>query len=220
MPVESPHPEHAITQAPRLIETMRFEQGRIALWPGHLRRLTTSSTILGYVLDAQAVQAQVEQHCAGLARERVFRVRLLLSHNGECHIEATPLAPSTTPVRIMLDPEPLSADAFWLAHKTTHRPWYAPAQAWLSRHPEFFDVVYRNAQGELCEGSRSNIYVMDGQGRWLTPPLRCGALPGVQRQALLDAGAACVARLTAEDMRTAPALRVSNALRGWLDARL
>lgn len=217
--MESPHPEHTMTDEPSLIETMRLEQGQIALWPGHARRLAASSAALGYAGDMRAVQAQVEERCAGLS-QGVFRVRLLLARDGHCQIDATPLAPTPTPVRIRFDPEPLFADLSWLAHKTTHRPWYAPAQAWLAEHPDFFDVIYGNPQGELCEGSRSTLYVRDERGRWLTPPLDCGVLPGVQRQALLDAGEAHEATLTSADLRGAPALRVSNALRGWLDACL
>jgi 4-amino-4-deoxychorismate lyase len=209
-----------VTISPCLIETMRLEHGRIALWPGHLRRLAASSAALGYAWDAGAVRRQLEQRCAGLGKSDVHQVRLLLARDGECRIETRPLAPTPTPVRIALEPEPLSADRVWLSHKTTHRPWYAPAQAWLAEHAEFFDVIYSNAQGQVCEGSRSNIYLLDDQGRWLTPPVHCGLLPGVQRQALIDAGRAHEAILSAEDLRGAAALRVSNALRGWLDARL
>lgn len=220
MSVESPRPEVAMTSTPCLIETMRLERGRITLLPGHLRRLATSSTTLGYVCDVSEVQAQIEQHCADLDPQQLFRVRLLLASDGHYQITTTPLASTPQPVQIVLQPEPLSADLLWLAHKTTHRPWYEPAQAWLAQHPDIFDVIVSNPRGELCEGSRSNIYVQNDQGLWLTPPLTCGLLPGVQRQALLDAGQVREARLSPADMRSASALRVSNALRGWLDARL
>lgn len=166
------------------------------------------------------MRAQIEQHCTHLDQQQTYRVRLLLAPDGHCQITTAPLAPTPEPVRVVLTPEPLVADLLWLTHKTTHRPWYAPAQTWLTQHPDVFDVIVSNPQGEVCEGSRSNIYVQNDQGLWLTPPLACGLLPGVQRQALLDAGRAHEARISPADMRAAPALRVSNALRGWLDARL
>lgn len=211
-----------MTSEPCLIETMRVAQGQIALWPGHLQRLASSSAALGYVWDAARVQAQVQQQCAKLNRQDLFCVRLLLARDGQCRIETSALAPTPSPVRIVLAPEPLSADAddLWLRHKTTHRPWYACAQTWLAQHPDVFDVIVSNSHGELCEGSRSNIYVLDEHGHWLTPPVECGLLPGVQRQALLARGQAREARLSPEDLRTAPAVRISNALRGWLDAHL
>ena len=121
----------------------------------------------------------------------------------------------------VLGPEAvLEADDPWLRHKTTHRPRFAAAQRWLRAHPDHFDLIFGNAAGDLCEGSRSTIYVRDAAGAWLTPPLASGLLPGVKRQALLDEGAVREARLSLADLRQAPALRVSNALRGCLDARL
>lgn len=220
MPVESPRPGYAMTSAPCLIETMRREQGKITLLPAHLQRLAASSKALGYAWNMYTVQAQIEQHCADLNPRQTFRVRLLLAPDGGCQITSAPLAPTPEPVRIVLAPEPLVADSLWLVHKTTHRPWYAPVQAWLTQHPDIFDVIVSNPQGEVCEGSRSNIYAQNDEGLWLTPPLACGLLPGVQRQALLDSGQAHETRLTPAELRAARALRVSNALRGWLDAHL
>lgn len=218
--MESARPGHTMINAPSLIETMRLEHGQIALLSGHLRRLTASSATLGYACDAPAVQAQILERCAELDPHQSFRIRLLLARDGHCQISATPLDPTLEPVHIVLQPKPLSADLLWLAHKTTHRPWYEPIQIWLTEHPNIFDVIVSNPQGELCEGSRSTVYVQNDQGFWLTPPLNCGVLPGVQRQALLDAGQVREATLSPADMRAASALRVSNALRGWLDARL
>ncbi len=160
---------------------------------------------------------------------KAWRIRLLLAADGELSLESTPLPATPTPVRIALasdvlkaDPEPavLHPDTFWLRHKTMHRPWFTAAQRWLQAHPDHFDLIFGNTLGELCEGSRSNIYVRTEDGQWLTPPVACGLLPGVQRQALLDQGAVREAPLSLNDLRQAPALRISNALRGWLDARL
>ncbi len=150
------------------------------------------------------------------------RLRLLLAASGTLSLETAPQPPTPGPVRIalaadVLGPQArLDADDPWLRHKTTHRPCFAAAQHWLQTHPDHFDLIFGNAAGELCEGSRSTVYVRGPDGAWLTPPLGCGLLPGVQRQALLDAGAVREARLSLDDLRQAPALRVSNALRGWI----
>ncbi|HWK70914.1 MAG TPA: aminotransferase class IV [Burkholderiaceae bacterium] len=205
----------------QLIETMRVETGRrIPLLAGHRRRLEASCLALGHAFPGGRLDAAIEECLAGLGPDIVHRLRLLVGMDGEFSLEANPLPPTPAPVRLRLSSAPLQADAVWLRHKTTRRPWYAQAQAWLERHPEFFDVVYCNDRDEACEGARSNIYVRDASGAWLTPPVSCGLLPGVQRQALLDQGLARVAALSRHDLENAPALRVSNALRGWLDATL
>jgi 4-amino-4-deoxychorismate lyase len=205
----------------QLIETMRVEPGRrIPLLAGHRKRLASSCLALGYAHPGERLDAAIQECLAGLDAHSVHRLRLLVGTNGEISLEANPLPLTHTPVQLLLCPTPLQADALWLRHKTTRRPWYAQAQAWLEQHPGYFDVLYCNDRDQVCEGSRSNIYIWDGSDKWLTPPEDSGLLPGVQRQALLDAGLARVAVLTRRDVLDAPALRVSNALRGWLDATI
>ena len=212
--------------APDLIETLRLEQGRVALWPGHRARLRASALALGYPLDAAALDGWLAERIRGLADDAPQRLRLLLAADGRLSLEAAPLPPTPEPVRItlaadVLGPEAvLEADDPWLRHKTTHRPRFAAAQRWLRAHPDHFDLIFGNTAGDLCEASHSTIYVRDAAGAWLTPPLASGLLSGVKRQALLDEGAVREARLSLADLRQAPALRVSNALRGCLDARL
>ncbi|WP_323016727.1 aminotransferase class IV [Castellaniella sp.] len=223
---------------PALIETMRLAHGRIALWPGHQARLQASAAALGYPLDPVALNAQVSaairaSATAALAQDGrpsepspVWRIRLLLAADGALSLETTPLPDTPTPVRLALaqerlDEAPSATDAsIWRRHKTTRRPWFSAAQDWLLAHPDYFDLVFGDAAGALCEGSRCNLYVRDAQGCWLTPPADGTILPGVQRQWLLDQSLVREAALSLVDLRHAPALRVSNALRGWLDAQL
>ena len=75
--------------------------------------------------------------------------------------------------------------------------------------------------GELTEGGRSSVFVRV-DGRWLTPPLACGVLPGVMRAVLLDdpewnAGEAVITRAMLE---RAQDIVVCNALRGAMKATL
>ncbi|TAM88557.1 MAG: hypothetical protein EPN41_05550 [Candidimonas sp.] len=162
----------------------------------------------------------------GAGPSHAVRLRLLLARDGELSLESSPQAATPSPVRLGIADErlgtsaALNADEFWLRHKTTHRPWFDAAAQWLQAHPGYFDLIFRNAAGELCEGSRCNLYVKNASGQWLTPPVACGLLAGVQRQALLDRGAVREARLTRDDLAGARAVRISNAVRGWLDARV
>jgi para-aminobenzoate synthetase/4-amino-4-deoxychorismate lyase len=82
-------------------------------------------------------------------------------------------------------------------------------------------MLFFDAAGHLVEGGRSNVFVRL-VGRWFTPPLADGALPGVMRGVVLDdpAWAACERSLTLDDVLRADALMVCNALRGPLAATL
>ena len=116
-------------------------------------------------------------------------------------------------ILLTLKAEPL------LRYKTTYRPWYTKTIEWLPAHPHIFDLVYLNERGELCEGSRSNVYLrLDGD--WYTPPVDSGCLPGVQRAELLDTGNVSERVLTLADLHAADEIRLSNALRGWFKVTL
>lgn len=84
-----------------------------------------------------------------------------------------------------------------------------------------FDKLFFNERDELTEGGRSNVFVkLDG--RWYTPPLRAGVLPGIMRSILLE-DVELDAReriITRRELRQAQAVLVCNALRGALPAQL
>lgn len=209
------------TKLVQLIETMRVDPGnQIALLHGHLARLRASCIAMGYDWPGDPLIDALQRHRDALDAGLTHRMRLLVGPGRSYAIETDVLTPTPQPVTLHLSPEPLTADAFWLRHKTTHRPWYAAAQRWLNDHPACFDVIFFNERDVLSEGTRTNVYVLDVAGVWLTPPLDCGALPGVQRQALLDSGQVREATISRPQFLAATSLRVSNALRGWLDAGL
>lgn len=209
------------TQPVQLIETMRIEPGRnLPLLDGHLHRLRCSCTELGYVWPGEQLADAIRSELQQADPNYRHRLRLLVSKDGRFTLESGLLPDTPTPVLIRLAPAPLKADPFWLQYKTTQRSWYDEAQSWLAQSPAYFDVVYCNQNNELCEGSRSNVYILNDAGLWLTPPQRCGLLPGVQRKALIDAGQVKTALITRDEFLRARAIRVSNALRGWLEAVL
>ena len=202
-----------------LIETLRLEAGEYPLLWRHLARLKASARTLGFTCDLLAVAAQltVEQiRCP----TGIHRVRLSVSHAGTIRLVSAPL-PSADGGgwRVIFSDESLDPDDFLLRHKTSARWRYDRVLATLAECPQVFDAIFLNTHSEVCEGARSNIFV-ERDGLLLTPPLRCGLLPGVMRQHLLDAGRAVECVLTQADVRDAPALYVANALRGLLAVKL
>jgi 4-amino-4-deoxychorismate lyase len=234
MPLESSDIEQrSMTQhlQPSLIETMKADaMGKVVLLPYHLRRLKQSARALGYAFPGDdtviaTIQAALDQASTSHPFSHAIdisgtRVRLLLNPLGQLDIQTAPLpalqgVPFVAFTQLRLDSaEPL------LQHKTTHRPWYDATTQWLTQHPDYFDLIFLNEKDELCEGSRSNIYVLK-EGRWLTPPLASGLLSGVLRTHLLETGQAKEAILTPLDFTADKAsIRLSNALRGWFDVQL
>ncbi|MDD2712653.1 MAG: aminotransferase class IV, partial [Simplicispira sp.] len=100
--------------------------------------------------------------------------------------------------------------------KTTHRTHY---EAFEPTHSGVFDTLLWNEEGEITECTRGNIAALIG-GRWVTPPLPCGLLPGVGRAVALRAGRVIEEVLRVQDVPRVQAWAFVNSLRGWLAADL
>ncbi|MBV7481601.1 aminotransferase class IV family protein [Bordetella sp. BOR01] len=206
--------------APELIETLLVDaEGEIPLLARHLARLQATCAALGYPCDGNAVERDLRMAAVSLVTPGPHRLRLLLDRAGRRHIQTAALAALAPGQQVMLSDQVLDAREPLLRYKTTHRPWYADATAWLAAHPGVFDMLFLNQRGELCEGSRTNVY-LQLRGVWYTPPPDSGCLLGVQRAELLNSERAHERVLTLEDLHAADGIRVSNALRGWFDVTL
>ncbi len=186
----------------------------------HLARLRASAAYFGFGFDAAAIRTQLRDCCRTLPAAVPHRLRLALRQDGSTALTHAPLSPLSEPVRILLAPERTDSRDLFLRHKTTLRACYDAAWRGAERQGAF-DSLFFNRDGELTEGGRSNVFIQL-DGRWYTPPLAAGVLPGVMRSVLLadPAWNAGERRLSADDLRTAQRIVVCNALRGALDAVL
>jgi len=206
----------------QLFETMwaRGGQGARKL-EKHLARLARSAQALGFVFDGAEAHAAIDEVLAALPAQEPLRLRLALAHDGHLNITHAPLAPLPAgAVGLVIAPERLPDHNPLSAHKTTLRHAYdAGVQA--AERVGAFDSLFFTEDGRLVEGGRSSVFVQI-DGRWYTPPVADGALPGVMRaQLLADAELAAGERsLRLDDLRQAQALVVCNALRGALPAQL
>ncbi len=196
---------------PTLLETMRLEDGRVALLEGHLLRLAGSARYHAIPLDLAALRERIG------AESGDARLRLLLDPAGEVVLERMPLpAPVEGPVPVALSGDPVDRRDAALFHKTTRREPYDRRRA---TRPHAFDVLLLNREGELTEGTFTNV-VADLDGERVTPPLDAGLLPGVFRAGLLARGEVRERTLRPGDLVRARRFWLVNALRGWIEARL
>ncbi|MFC0127925.1 chorismate-binding protein [Ralstonia solanacearum] len=210
-----------------LFETMRATRAEgVPLLDRHLARLEHSARAFGFGFDRDALVREVAHVCATLPEDGAHRMRLSLQHSGVFSVTAAPLSPLPAawdaPVRLHIAPQAREAVHSLPHHKTSLRAAYDAA--WQAAEREgAFDAVFFNADGTLAEGGRSTVLVKL-EGRWWTPPLSAGVLPGVMRGVLLDdarpwLGAPLHERvLTRAEVARAEAIAVCNALRGVVPA--
>ena len=200
-----------------LFETMRATRGGIAHRDLHLARIGKSAVYFGFVFDRDAALAALGDACGDLG-DGVFRMRFALQQDGAMSINTAPLAALQEPVKVLLAPDATHSDDLFLRHKTSVRGRYDAA--WRDAEAQGgFDTLFFNERGELAEGGRSNVFVKL-EGRWYTPPLSAGVLPGVMRAVMLadPAWAASERAITRAMLDSAAEIVVCNALRGPLRA--
>nr|WP_234026266.1 aminodeoxychorismate synthase component I [Qipengyuania thermophila] len=200
-----------------LLETMRADgTGRIELLALHLQRLEASARELGAAIDLHEIRNLVQAACFRIERPSVVRLRL--SRSGKVAVETRPLpAAWPEPAGCILLPLPVDPGDWRLRHKTSDRHFYDEASA-AAASAGAQEALLVAPGGEVTEGAITSVFVPDGAGRLVTPPLALGLLPGVLRRSLLDSGKAREGVVRPADL--ANGFFVGNAVRGLVPARL
>ena len=209
-----------------LIETMYgTREDGIRHLERHEYRLRRSSESLGFPFSTATFRKLVHNRCTHAPAKTPCRVRAALNKTGEFNCIVAPLQPlAKEAVDVLLAPEQgfsnRCTDDRLLRHKTTYREEYDAAIR-TAEAQGAFDMLFFNERGELTEGARSNVF-LKLEGRWWTPPLSSGLLPGIMRSVILDDAAwdAGERVLMRTDLARMDELMVCNALRGPLKAHI
>lgn len=202
----------------KLIEALHWEEG-YRLLGMHMDRLEQSAKYFDYEFDREAIISGLKECAKGLTAGTKYKVRLLLDRAGDVTIESSDIGTSQEKGKLMLAGERTSSADRFLFHKTSNREFYE------RRFREavelgFDDVLFMNERDEITEGAISNVLIVVG-GRWYTPPLDCGVLPGIFRRHILETnGAASERVLRLEDLKSADAIYICNAVRGCRKVQL
>jgi para-aminobenzoate synthetase/4-amino-4-deoxychorismate lyase len=206
-----------------LLETLSWTpEGGFVLLEEHLDRLIHSARYFDRPADRAGIRARIQEAVSagvnesnddGRDRARPFdtslRLRLRVDSEGQPSVEIQPLTPLPTPYRVTLALNPIHTDDRYLYHKTTRRAVYEQA---LRSRPGFNDVLLWNEMREITESCIANL-IYEWEGRWYTPPVKCGLLPGVWRAALLRAGTIEERVLTLDEWPSIQRLELINSVR-------
>jgi para-aminobenzoate synthetase / 4-amino-4-deoxychorismate lyase len=182
----------------------------------HLARLAHSAVALGFPFIQRRALACLKTHEETLNSPAQHKVRLELDRGGalQCTSERLPTVGPVEPLIITLSSIRTRSTDLLLAHKTTSRSLYDQEHRDATRKGHA-DIIFLNERDEVTEGAISNVFARLST-RLLTPPVRCGLLPGIARQvALTERPHASEAVLTACDLLRADELFICNAVRGW-----
>ena len=121
---------------------------------------------------------------------------------------------------VIPDAEPTKGSSF-TRFKTTQRDMYLAARdrVGIASYQDPQEVALINSKGHVMEGSVTNIYLFRG-GRWVTPPVTSGCLPGTARRWLLEAKLCYEEVIGASGLVDQEDCYLSNGVRGLFRGRV
>lgn len=197
-----------LTPSFELVETILVQDGKMKYKAAHFNRMKKSAKALGFKFNKE-----IEK----IIPEKDGILRILLNKDGTFQTQYLPLHQIKTN-KIIISETPVNSREKLLYHKTTSRPWYESSKEKI-RSGEIFDEIFFNENGELTEGSRSNI-VLQIKGKIYTPLLECGLLNGVLRQKLLKENKISEKILKLKDLEKAEKIFCINSVRGIVEVKL
>lgn len=206
--------DHGLTVGDGVFETLRTERGTPFAMTRHLVRLRRSLDGLGFALERsddelRAAMQSVADEVVGATGSQA-KIRLTVTAGpGPLGSGRDDGAQTVYVAGASLDDWPMSGAAVtvpWRRNehsavaglKTTS---YAENVVALARAREHgaSEALLANTAGNLCEGTGSNVFVVDG-GAVRTPPLTSGCLAGVTRALVIEVARAAGVDVTEADL--------------------
>ncbi len=198
-----------------VLETMLYEkpEGIVDL-DEHLQRAELSQKYFGRQWDREVVIEAME-NLTFPDKIRHARVRLLVSRDGSPRAEYAELenaAWNGKRLRIMVSDKRMDSSDCFLYHKTTRRHIY-DCEFRKAVSSGYDEVLFINEKGEITEGAISNL-VLEKNGKYYTPPVSCGLLPGIWRNRMMRENNVEEKILYPEDLAEADRIIMGNSVRG------
>ncbi|MCB1195135.1 aminodeoxychorismate synthase component I [bacterium] len=198
-----------------LVETILWEDGGFFLCDLHCKRLGESAQYFGYPFDFFHLKEKLSRVAQSFPVGRGVKVRVLLNKYGEFFLEYS-LVQETAVCGFMpitFSDTAVDKNDVFLFHKTTNRKLYE-RKFKECRQNGYYDVLFVNEQGEITEGTISNVFIQVGN-LYFTPPVDCGLLNGVFRQHFIaqNQGKVFEKVLYKEDLFNADCVFLTNSVR-------
>lgn len=195
-----------------LIESFYFDQNDGAKNEvQHLKRMKKSAEALGFTYDLTMIRASLDELYAHIVQPS--KIRVVLGRNGHVYTEAIEIKPATNDNRfVIVSDQSVNGHDPVYAHKTNNRALYN-AEYKRANIAGATDVLFFNHDGHLTEGAIHNVFVKI-KGRWFTPPLGAGVLPGVGRENYLKSHDVLEQNITRAELYAADEILLVSSTRG------
>ena len=229
--------DRGFTLGDGIFETIRAAHGVPLHWARHFARLSNGAAVLGIPLPYCETTLSTAMH--DLLRANTLdeaAIRLTLTRGPAPRGVPPPADPRPTLLIAASSLPPTLPPAHVIVAQSVRRNEFSPLSRTKSinyldnilarREAEAAgadDALLLNSRGDLAEASAANVFlVLDG--RWITPRIEDGALPGIARGLLLEGGRvtetsiaqACFGRVEAGFLVNSLGRRILHSINGRL----
>jgi len=198
-----------------LFESMQLEKGKIKFLDYHLNRLKTGADFFQFRFSKSKALRFVKENISKLDTDSnsIKKVRLSLNKWGGLKIDVSDIPKINDEVYVILSQNRVKSGDKFRNFKTTNRKLYDDEYSHFNRDG-FFEVIYLNELGYFAEGSRTNIFLRQGD-KWFTPPVDAGVLPGIYRNYFINQHPDTIEKeIGPEQLNNFDEMVLTNAVRG------
>lgn len=195
-----------------LFETILTIGGRAVALDRHIARIHHGAAVLGISAPTgDALAVAVTALLQSTSEISLGRMRITISGSGALLVTHQPYKEWSEPARIVTYPHPFNAKSPLQKVKSTSYGEYLLAFKYAQdRNAD--DSLLFNTEDSVMESSTANIIALIG-GKWVTPPLSAGPLPGITRELLIEWGHLTERELIFEEIQRCESVALISSLR-------
>lgn len=195
-----------------LFETILTIGGKAVALDRHIKRLKHGSEVIGISAPPpENIAIAVTQLLHTTQEISLGRMRITLSGSGNFLITHQPYREWSEPAKLVTYPHPFNAKSPLQRVKSTSYGEYLLAFRYAQERSAD-DALLFNTEDRVMESSTANIIALIG-GKWVTPPLSAGPLPGITRELLIEWELLVERELIFEELQRCESVALVSSLR-------
>lgn len=195
-----------------VFETILTIGGKAVALDRHIARIHSGAAVLGFIPPTNDLLAMAATALLQSTPEiSLGRMRITISSSGTLLITHQAYVEWSEPARIVTYPYPFNGKSPLQKVKSTSYGEYLLAFKYAQdRNAD--DSLLFNHEDKIMESSTANIIALIG-GKWVTPPLSAGPLPGITRELLIEWGLVVERDLIFEELQRCESVALVSSLR-------
>lgn len=201
-----------------IFTTILIENNTPFLLIKHLKRLQTASEFFLFIYNEKGVVSKIKSICKKVKSNKKYKLKIKINKWGVINTEISEISRINKKWLVKISDKKIEHNKF-IFFKTTNRNMYNE-ELELAENQGCDEVIFKNKEGYITEGSRTNIFIKKNN-IWYTPPIKDGLLSGVYREYFLEENGNSIEKsISLNDLTSADEIILVNSVRKRIEVEL